>query len=422
MSLLNDILRELHNSIKKLGIGLGFGSRNPNPNPPPPPPNPNPTKIWLGHVLAQIQKSFAQVGAGITAAISKARTPTTFNPNLSIPTLTGVLQSLQRKLSGGTANYLTGQAPSPLNQQFLGLLNQIQQKLGGAQYHGGQAGKGSLAELLGLSNDPNATKADKLSMLSGTLQTLGFANLGKGVGYKSLAESAKGGNSEAMLAVVKESLDAIRYGASGLGQAGSRALHSQTQTDFVGAAASGVTAMGSTATMLGAPQLGLPIAALGKLAEVTFGAVGKIRQFSEELYNTNIRFGEFSAAMAGVQARKEIRDIQYGIKQGNRLAPSTERLAEATAEYNRITSAGDARLGELKNDAAAWWEDLKSKAFLGARYALTGQTDIMPSKRLLGLKDTVPEADYSDLLTASDKKQWYEKWGRPPRFGGMDIE
>jgi hypothetical protein len=75
-----------------------------------------------------------------------------------------------------------------------------------------------------------------------------------------------------------------------------------------------------------------------KFGKVVIDAAEKLRKWGDGLHNVNMQFSEFSAAMAGVQSRQEVRDIQLSTKRGDRTAGSAEELAGAKHKFAEETS------------------------------------------------------------------------------------
>ena len=78
-------------------------------------------------------------------------------------------------------------------------------------------------------------------------------------------------------------------------------------------------------------------------------ATDKLRDWTKGLHDANTKFAEFSGAMAGVQARQEMRDILLGAERGNRRAASAEYLATGMSDLERAFAPLEDSLADLKN-------------------------------------------------------------------------
>lgn len=98
-------------------------------------------------------------------------------------------------------------------------------------------------------------------------------------------------------------------------------------------------AVAGAATILGQPE----VAIVAEFGKAVAQSIDRLRDWGKSLHDANMQFAEFSGAMAGVQARQEVRDIELGVERGERRAPAAEFLAERRTHLER---------------AIAPWEDL----------------------------------------------------------------
>ena len=110
----------------------------------------------------------------------------------------------------------------------------------------------------------------------------------------------------------------------------------------------------SIGKMLG--PAGLPLRGLAKLGEVAFGAVDRLKMWSHELHQANMRFAEFSGSMAMVQAEQQVRDISYSIRRGEARAGMAQQQAfwasaarESTADFEDMRANNQAALNTAMN-------------------------------------------------------------------------
>lgn len=109
----------------------------------------------------------------------------------------------------------------------------------------------------------------------------------------------------------------------------------------------------------GVPLFGKPIEAATKFSDVLFKSVDKVQEWTQQLHDANMQFAEFSGAMAGVQARQEVREIELSRERGNRRAKSAEYLAEGKNQLDRSV----APIGDLVGNATNYVGGLLSRGF-----------------------------------------------------------
>jgi hypothetical protein len=171
-------------------------------------------------------------------------------------------------------------------------------------------------------------------------------------------------------------------------------------------------AAGNLAGMI--PMVGGPIAALGKLGEVTFKAVDRLRDWTEGLHNANMQFAEFSSAMSSVEAEQKVRDIELSMTRGERRAESAGYLARGKHRLNEeVTPIEDAFAnaknyigGALANGTAEVVKWLRG-IFSSVEYLKYG----------LDHPDEDTPLDMNEFLEAIAKKRFEEVYkDAPPRW------
>lgn len=208
---------------------------------------------------------------------------------------------------------------------------------------------------------------DMLGFGSATAQRLGLGRANPGQTFSSAAKEgniagmlgsaaniakniprAMAGDPTAIAALGKEAIELtvdhfkniVRYTKEGVAEAG-KALTSERAEDM------GIHAFRSYQSFskgfveaLGGPILGrfeaflMEHNPLNKFAETVLQSIKFLRDFSDQLHQSNMRFAEFSASMAGVQIRQEMRDIYLSMERGNRRGESAEELAQGRHALN----------------------------------------------------------------------------------------
>jgi len=155
------------------------------------------------------------------------------------------------------------------------------------------------------------------------------------------------------------------------------------------------------------PQLEL-IKGTWKLIEVFGGAVERLRGFNEGLHRANMQFAEFSAAMALVEVRQEMRDIQFGRERGDRRAATAEHLATSKSTLDR-------QLAPLEDKWANFKNELFSKITMGLTVLIEFAKIGSPLLNFL-LKDDGKEGADFRKATFAQGQDWFQKHGQPQRF------
>lgn len=101
------------------------------------------------------------------------------------------------------------------------------------------------------------------------------------------------------------------------------------------------------------PKIGGPIAAVVQFGAVMVGAIGTVQAWNQSLRAADMQFAEFSASMANVMARQEVRDIQYATARGEARAESAERREESVNRLREAFAPGGDALANTTNNLLA---------------------------------------------------------------------
>lgn len=145
-------------------------------------------------------------------------------------------------------------------------------------------------------------------------------------------------------AIVKLVTDQI----TGLGKGVGKFLTSEKGAD----ATSGLFKAGFHGAMLSGP-MGAVVAPFMKLGEVVSNVVSQVQDWNESLHESNIRFSEFSGAMAQVKADQMVRDIEFSQERGDARAFSADKLAKAKHSMNQAMAPIDDALANMRNELGA---------------------------------------------------------------------
>lgn len=97
------------------------------------------------------------------------------------------------------------------------------------------------------------------------------------------------------------------------------------------------------------PGVGEPASKVLDFVSAVSKATDKLKEWGNSLHDNNMRFAEFSGAMAAVQARDEMRQIAINRERGDRLAPSAEYNAQAKSRLERTAAKSEDAYGALGN-------------------------------------------------------------------------
>lgn len=167
------------------------------------------------------------------------------------------------------------------------------------------------------------------------------------------------------------------------------------------------------------PVIGKPIGAFLKLGETVIKSVDKLKQWNEQIHQGNMRFAEFSGAMASVQAQQEIRDIQLSQERGDRRAGTARLQAEQKHQMNKNLALLEDTWGNLKNLGSAGLNALGNK-LAEVTNNLTGWGDSLEKFNELLNKMTGDDPEMvgnwlEEGAGAANMEYAYQKYGRPKR-------
>ena len=247
------------------------------------------------------------------------------------------------------------------------------------------------------------TLTEKAATAGGFFKAAGMHGIGDTFAKAAMYGDAAKGDPEAMLGVLKNLTTHLGKAASHVGQA---AFTPNMKAEKLASHAFG--AVGDIGAALG--PAGLPLQIFGKLGKVVSDSVDKLRVWNEELYKSNTQFAQFSAAMAGVEARQTARDILYSKDRGDSRAATAEMQAQSKHELNQ-------RLAPIE-DLAANTGNLISTAF---NKTLTAFWDTSPMGALINyLADkfkSAPDTQLGDTEeNINDIVELYQNYGAPARF------
>ena len=178
--------------------------------------------------------------------------------------------------------------------------------------------------------------------LGAILRGLGFENVGKAMGEegeeKRLHQLAAAGNQQAA-----QQLGQLRAGRAlqGLQNIGGGIGRAANPNAGIGGTVAGggqaVQGIGQTLMSLGgrAGAAGAVIAGLGMLVKVVGESVDNLRKWGDALQESHYKIGQFSGAMASVQAEEERQSIGLSQVRGDRRASSAQELMESRMRLNR---------------------------------------------------------------------------------------
>lgn len=185
------------------------------------------------------------------------------------------------------------------------------------------------------------------------------------------------------------------------------------QLAAIGAASAHFLKAGAGKTMGGAASyvVGPPVL-FAKLA-------GRLQDFSDHLHSANMRFAEFSGAMAGVQAAQEIREIRMSQERGDQLAPSAGYLAENKSALDNSLGKIETSFGVFKNLGGGLLDDIANffvEPWGDVAENLTNGINEISKWLGMEAKSKDDGTEIEDWLEATTKKRWLEDYGRPQRF------
>lgn len=246
-----------------------------------------------------------------------------------IPNLNDILNKLQGAVGKSTPG---STAPGAgLQAQLTGLLNQIKSGIGGGpQTPGGKAGKGSLASAFGLGRMKKGNKLDQIGRRAGkiskTADALGLGGIGDIANTVQLGARAAAGDPSAIIGLAKKGVDEVKARFTA-GKEAAAATGKALRSEKFGDVGAGLSEAGEKFSKVAG--LGPLAEGFFKLSKVVFQAVEGIRTWGEQLHQTNMKFAEFSGAMANVEAKTKYQEVLLNMERGDRRAGPAGRLSDS---------------------------------------------------------------------------------------------
>lgn len=227
-----------------------------------------------------------------------------------------------------------------------------------------------------------------------------------------LKARARGGDPHARAGLKRIRHERIK---SQLGIAGSelgRMVSSEGPGDVVGAgvrATGGIAGAFTDKNSIAGKSVNVVTEFTAKLAE----SVEKLRKWSDQLHESNMRFSEFSGGMAGVAARQEVRDIMLSKERGDQRAGSAEKLAQSRNRLERAVTPMEDLWASGKNIIASIKDDAVASILEGLVPGVKGLNELL-DEWINGNKENAPAQDI--LGEMADRSEQTSKEGRPGRF------
>lgn len=252
------------------------------------------------------------------------------------------------------------------------------------------------------------------------LEKLGLAGVAKkGVQYAKAAAgdpTAIAATAGDLLKMVGNKLRTVREeSGKAFGSAG-KALNNERAGDVL---AGGFGAGEHALKAVGGP-FGTVGAQVFKFGKIMGESLEKLRRWTDQLHEANLRFAEFSPSMAGVAARDEARQIMLDQQRGERRAPSAENLAQGKNKLDKTLAVFEDGLASFKNNIGGSF----SKALANSPPLLVlkgmGITMQWMADHWPGAKDeeglSAGAAWFNDIGAQSAAE---ERAGRPHNFPGV---
>lgn len=228
---------------------------------------------------------------------------------------------------------------------------------------------------------------------------LGFESLGKELADSAetaeLGARASAGDPAAKAQLAQKAVDKALEGVRNTVQGASKALVSERAGDALSGAGQATQGLGK---LTGNPAL----QGLGMFAKTVGESVERLRRWNDQILDSNLRFAEFSGAMARVQAEHESRQIRLSQERGDRRAPTAQRQAEARDRLER-------NLAPVED----WWSNVRgeistmfSNWFSNVIEAIQGEQTQAGG----------PPISFTDWVGGAQETTWAEQFGRPERF------
>ena len=325
----------------------------------------------------------------------------------------------------------TEKTSSPLENN----LRSILEKLGSSQVSGkgsvqgetkGDAPTEQFSKMLGAFTGAMSKKQEAIDKKFEGLANFAKSDLAKNMGLSKMAEGAllegkaRAGDPVAMATIQRRKKEDVETREkekhksvqdsfkAGVGEF-KQVFESARATTAAGHALAGVSQFLKHVTPVGS--------AFAAIGAASFQLVDRIRVWGDRLHSINMQFAEFSGAMASVQARQEVSDIQYSQRQGNMRAATADRLARERNSLRQETEDVESAWGNFTNTVATGFARSIRIANFTAR-ALSGFGGI------LGAAQQATDASAAEQRTwgaaadaySREDRDWVERFRAPARF------
>lgn len=303
----------------------------------------------------------------------------------------------------GKLNNVLGSAQRTGQNVNAGLGNIGQQLRGHMRRGGGRQGPAGRKAINFLTRGTMAQKLQKVQKAGRKVRKAGMPNLGASISKAGTIASAMLGNpmaiAKAATMVISNDMEHIQ---KSLGYSG-KAIGSER----MGAVGGSVLRMGAETAEGAIDPAGLGYGKIAtapvKFAAALVESIDKLQDFSHGLHDSNMKFTEFSGAMAAVKARQDVREIHLIRQRGSNRAESAERVASS---MNRLDVA--------KAPIEDAWAKLKAEL---VSPLLDGVAGVLEGLNLIGEKLGILKKpkDQDDPIKWFEEASGLTDFGRPRR-------
>ena len=193
----------------------------------------------------------------------------------------------------------------------------------------------------------------------------------------------------------------------------------QAESSFE-SASKGLEAMGSLGGKI--PLVGKAVEGVAKLGSVAFKSMERIEKWGDQLHESNMKFAEFSGAMASVQAQQEVRDIQYSKERGDARSKTAKELAEAKSRARNSWAGFTDKVKGTWDKVATGLNNAVDKLgrFVGAEgKEPTEITERLTDPERIMVRDEKFNEGFTKMFLEPMDGEWSRTYGQPPRFKGL---
>jgi len=207
--------------------------------------------------------------------------------------------------------------------------------------------------------------------------------------------------------LIKDKMKEIKEALKGMADEGVAMAKSQKFGDIAGHGFGTLeqTGKGMNAVM---PGMGDTVEGVGKFGKQVSEAVEKLRDWTDTLQQANMQFAQYSASMAAVQARAQVRQINLDIERGERRAGSAERLAQSQNKFGKAAAPWEDAWANFMNDFGAQMLDFATLELEGVKAILAYLNIKFPQNE--------PGVWPVDKIIEQAAEPWDATNGRPPQF------